>query len=112
MYKKEGLAEFIEEMHQKVPGNGHIKRVFHEADGLFSVEMHIPAGLKISKHTHGYSHLSFLAKGIVEVSYAGSPKLYKAPACVLIPASVDHEITAVTDAVWYCTHATEESNGC
>lgn len=97
------LDQFKDEM-DKVPNNGLIKRVFHQADEMLSVEMHIPAGLAISKHTHSYSHLSILASGRVELDQGGIKRIVEAPACIFIPASVDHTVKAITDTIWFCCH--------
>ena len=82
----------------------------HFSDGVYAKEMRIPAKHYVRKHVHDYSHLSVLASGVVTVRMNGRSHRYKAPACIAISAGVEHVIEAVTDAVWYCIHATEETD--
>ncbi len=82
----------------------------HFSDGVYAKEMRIPAKHYVKKHVHGYTHLSVLALGTVILKMNGEAKLLNAPACITIPAGVEHVIDAVTDAVWYCIHATEETD--
>jgi quercetin dioxygenase-like cupin family protein len=91
----------------------------HFADHLYAKEMRIDAGMRVEKHMHDYTHLSILGKGRVEVKTWETDKdglksmlreEYKAPACIEIPANVPHQITALTNAVWYCIHATDETD--
>lgn len=35
---------------------------------------------------------------------------YTAPACINIVKGVDHAIKALEDSVWYCVHATDETD--
>jgi quercetin dioxygenase-like cupin family protein len=101
------VIKLAEEMHEKVPFQETVKRKYHKSDGLVSIEMHIPQGVWIGKHRHSYSHLSFLSQGVVELQVGGVKSIIQAPACVEIKAGFDHTVLAVTDTVWYCTHATD-----
>jgi quercetin dioxygenase-like cupin family protein len=101
------LRQLLNAPNKDDKGN-EIKSTFFESDGLFSVEMRIPAGLIVGKHSHSYSHLSFLSKGKVELDVDGNKSIVEAPACVNIVAGKAHAISAITDVVWYCTHATDE----
>jgi quercetin dioxygenase-like cupin family protein len=78
------------------------------ADGLYAKEAHLPAGMKLEKHQHTFTHFSILAKGCVMVFADGKPEMYFAPACIEIKANVTHEIEAIESSVWYCVHATDE----
>lgn len=40
----------------------------------------------------------------------GEKFTYTAPACIEILADKEHSILALDDAVWYCIHATEETD--
>jgi hypothetical protein len=51
-----------------------------------------------------------LAAGEALVEVNGITKLYKAPACINIAADAEHTITALEDVVWYCIHATDETD--
>ncbi|MNY66218.1 hypothetical protein D3C86_2036040 [compost metagenome] len=77
--------------------------------------MNLFAGTVVGKHTHDYDHMSVLAKGsvVVKTTPPGGDwykRVYNAPAYILIPAGVEHEIYAGTDVVWYCTHVTDETD--
>lgn len=80
------------------------------SDGLYAKQMHVPAGYVVGTHTHKYSHLSILAKGKVIVRTDDSEKLVEAPACLEIEKGIHHSIEALEDAVWFCIHATNETD--
>lgn len=82
----------------------------HFSDGLYAKQMHIPKGFVAGSHAHTYSHLSILAKGRVKVTTDDYNCEYTAPACIEIKAGIHHVIEALEDAVWFCTHATDEKN--
>jgi len=82
----------------------------HFSDGLYAKEMFLPKGYAALSHSHKYSHLSILAKGKVIVSVNGLETIYTAPTCINIEAHINHEITALKDATWFCIHATEETD--
>jgi quercetin dioxygenase-like cupin family protein len=82
----------------------------HFSDGVYAKEMRIPANHYVKKHVHDYSHISILAAGMVLLKFDGKSQIIQAPACITIPAGVEHVIDAITDAVWYCIHATEETD--
>lgn len=84
--------------------------VHHFSDGLYAKQMHIPAGYEAGSHAHNYSHLSILAKGRVIVETDGWKQEFKAPACIEIAAGIHHKITSLEDSVWFCVHATEETD--
>lgn len=78
--------------------------------GLYTKRMSIPAGAQVGKHVHDFAHHSQLAKGNVLVDVDGDVTEYAAPAYLLIEAGKQHVITAITDAVWFCTHVTDETD--
>lgn len=82
----------------------------HFSSGVYAKEMHIPAGCTVGSHAHAFDHLSLLASGSVIVHTDDFTKTFAAPACITIAAGVHHEITALTDTVWYCIHATNETD--
>ena len=82
----------------------------HFSDGLYAKEMKIPKNYSAGMHSHKYSHLSILAKGQVIVKTDHTEQTYTAPACIEIKAHIYHGIIALEDSVWFCVHATEESN--
>lgn len=74
--------------------------------GVYAKETRIPAGVFLQQHVHKYDHLSILASGRALVEVEGSVSEFSGPACLVIKAGKSHKVTAVTDAVWYCVHAT------
>ena len=79
-------------------------------DGLYAKETHLPAGPKLAKHTHKFTHLSILASGRVIVRAGGKAKVYEAPTCIEIKGGIEHEVQALADSVWYCIHAVDETD--
>jgi quercetin dioxygenase-like cupin family protein len=82
----------------------------HFSDGLYAKESFVPANTSIMKHMHDFSHLSILAKGRVAVLKGEVIEIIDAPACIEIKANVVHGITAMSDCVWFCIHATDEKD--
>ena len=80
------------------------------SDGLYAKEMILPEGYIAYSHSHTYAHLSILAKGRVIVKTDDYNREYLAPACINIEANTYHQIEALEDVVWFCVHATEETN--
>lgn len=63
-----------------------------------------PAGQVHKGHSHIIDHVTFLESGSISVKRndRSEPKEYVAPMWIFMPAEVWHEITAVTDAKWWC----------
>jgi mannose-6-phosphate isomerase-like protein (cupin superfamily) len=79
--------------------------VHHFAGGLYCKETHIPAGVKLMQHKHSFDHLSVLAKGRALVTVDGMSTEYAEGSFLTIVAGKVHEVTALTDVVWGCLHA-------
>jgi quercetin dioxygenase-like cupin family protein len=84
--------------------------VHHFSSGVYAKQMFIPKGYQACSHKHPFDHLSILSKGHVIVRTDNSKKEYKAPACIEIKKEMHHEITALEDVVWFCIHATDETD--
>ena len=82
----------------------------HFSSGVYAKQMMLPKGYFAVSHAHNYDHLSILAKGEVIVKTDNSETHYTAPTCITIEKGIHHSITALQDAVWFCIHATEESD--
>jgi quercetin dioxygenase-like cupin family protein len=82
-----------------------IKHYF--SSGVYAKESRIPAGYVLVQHSHKHDHLSILASGSVEVVVDGKTSVINAPACFTIEANKHHGVKTLTDAVWYCIHATD-----
>ena len=80
----------------------------HFGGGVYAKEARIPAGVVLSQHAHPFAHLSVLASGRVLVEQDGASREASGPTCLTIPAHVQHRVTAITPAVWFCIHATDE----
>jgi len=87
-------------------------------DGQYAKKIPLEAGQMIGKHKHTYTHLSIVAKGRVLVRTDGGDgsgilktrKEYEAGDCVTVTANTLHQVTALEDSIWYCTHATDETD--
>ena len=82
----------------------------HFSDGVYAKQMTLPAGHFALSHKHNYSHLSVLASGVAVVEVDGMETTYTAPACIEIKAEAEHKITALENVIWYCIHATNETD--
>jgi hypothetical protein len=91
-----------------VPFDHLIKHFF--SAGVYAKETHIPENYCLTQHSHSYDHMSILAKGWVAVLVDGVETEYQAPACINIEAGKNHEVIGLTDSVWYCIHATDETD--
>lgn len=82
----------------------------HFSDGLYAKQMVLLKNHFAITHAHKYDHLSILASGKVVVEVDGVRGEYTAPACINIRAGQKHTIVSLEDAVWFCVHATEETD--
>ena len=82
----------------------------HFSSGLYAKQMHLPKDYFAVSHAHNYDHLSILAKGKVIVRTDNGENTYSAPVCIEIKKGLHHSITALEDAVWFCIHATDETD--
>ncbi len=86
-------------------------RVKHFFSGReYAKQMTLPAGHYAETHEHIYDHISILAAGDVIVEIDGERMALSGPDAVVIPAGKKHRIEAVTESVWFCVHATEETD--
>ncbi len=79
----------------------------HFGGGTYAKETLIPAGAVLTQHRHDHDHLSVLASGRVKVTVNGAVAIFDGPACLTIKAHAEHEVQAMTDAVWFCIWATD-----
>lgn len=102
----------IVERGPRITENVHefLGQVHHFSDGLYAKQVRIPANHVVQSHSHKYSHLSVLAQGEVLVEVDGTQTHHVAPACIEIAAGLHHRVFAITDAVWFCIHATSETD--
>ena len=88
--------------------NIYTKHYFNS--GIYTREMRLPKGWEARSHKHKFSHTSILASGQVKVTVDNITTEYSAPAVLSIAAGIVHVIYAYTDSVWFCIHATEETD--
>ena len=102
----------ISELHKKMEGSFEIDlgTIHNFSDGLYAKQMFVPKGYFVGQHAHTFSHLSILAKGKVIVCSDTETKTYTAPACLEIKKGINHAIEALEDTVWFCIHATDETD--
>jgi quercetin dioxygenase-like cupin family protein len=81
-----------------------------QARGIYAKELRIPGGALLVTHEHSYDHLSILASGMVDLMVDGTEKTLTGPCAIMIKAGLAHGIRALTDAVWFCIHPTEETD--
>lgn len=84
-----------------------MKITHHFGGGVYVKETCFLAGESGEKHVHDYDHLSTLVSGCVELVVDGVSILKKAPEVITIQAGKSHQVIALTDTVWHCTHATD-----
>jgi quercetin dioxygenase-like cupin family protein len=82
----------------------------HFSDGLYAKETLFKKDSVIVQHKHKYDHLGILAKGKVIVSIDNKNFIVEAPFCLNIKKNKNHGIIALEDCVWYCVHATDETD--
>ena len=82
----------------------------HFSSGVYAKEIKVPAGLRVDQHKHPFDHLSILASGKAVIDCDGTLTELQGPAAMTIVADVAHKIYAVTDIVWFCIHATNETD--
>lgn len=82
-----------------------------QARGVYAKELHIPAGYDLLSHVHEYDHLSILASGKV-LWTAGDieTRAITGPHALIVESGVEHKLHALTDAVWFCIHPTDETD--
>lgn len=79
----------------------------HFGGGVYVKETFIPFHTELRQHAHEHDHLSYLVKGVVELTVDGVTREVLAPACILVEAGKAHSVRAVVDATWLCIWATD-----
>jgi quercetin dioxygenase-like cupin family protein len=87
-----------------------LKIKHHFSGREYAKQMTLPAGHFAVTHEHVYDHISILASGHVVVELDGVKFGMQGPDAVVIPAGKKHRIEAITDSVWFCVHATDETD--
>jgi quercetin dioxygenase-like cupin family protein len=82
----------------------------HFSDGVYAKQMYLEKGHIAITHSHNYDHLSILAQGEVDIALNGIKTRFTAPCCIDIKAGIEHSIEALADSVFFCIHATSETD--
>jgi quercetin dioxygenase-like cupin family protein len=88
-------------------------QVFHhmpESDGVYMKRIDVPAGVELHNHKHTFTHKSILAQGAARVTADGESKVVIGPAVMTIEKGVQHKVEALSDIVWFCIHASDETD--
>ena len=80
--------------------------IHHFGGGVYIKETQFLAGESGEKHTHDFDHLSTLASGVVQLQVDDEVSQVTGPSVITVKAGKAHKVTAVTDCVWLCIHAT------
>lgn len=96
--------------HQDTLAQHGVTVAHHFGGGTYAKETLIPAGVRLAQHVHAHDHLSILAAGRALVEAGGSRREHEAPACITIAAGIEHAVIALTDVVWFCVHATDDTD--
>ena len=88
-----------------------ISKVKHiQSDGVYIKSTFVPANVKFySKHTPD-NHVAILAHGELIMDNGEQQTRFLAPANYVIPANTRISFFTLTDCVFYCVHATQETN--
>lgn len=79
-------------------------------DGVYIKRVDIPAGVVLENHSHTFTHKSILAIGRAIVCANGVSREIIGPTEQVIERGVPHSVEALTPCVWYCIHATDETD--
>lgn len=82
----------------------------HFSTHIYAKQIVLDKDTIVVQHKHKFDHLSILAQGKVLVLFEDDAVEYTAPACINIVKGVDHAIKALEDSVWFCVHATDETD--
>ena len=80
------------------------------SEGVYAKKYALPANTQVPTHKHVYDHMSILASGHVTVTVDGNTVEYTAPAVINIKKNMEHTIRGYEDSVWFCIHATSETD--
>jgi quercetin dioxygenase-like cupin family protein len=82
-----------------------------EGNPVYMRRMKARAGYLIGSHKHKFEHYSILCSGRVRAEIGEDTEEYSGGDVIIVPAGVEHRITALTDIVWFCVHGTAETEG-
>jgi len=80
------------------------------SDGVYIKAYRVPAGLKIYSKRFPDDHVTILGQGSVVVEHGDENIKFVAPAHFVFEAMTRYTIHTLEDSVWYCVHATTETD--
>jgi quercetin dioxygenase-like cupin family protein len=80
------------------------------SSGVYIREATLRAQSQVETHKHTYDHWGVLVSGSAAVEVDGEVIVYDGLSIIDIKADKEHKITALTDIVWLCIHATNETD--
>ena len=80
------------------------------SDGVYIKAYRVPAGLKIYSKRFPSDHVTILGQGSVVVENGDQKIKFLAPAHFVFEAMTRYTIHTLEDSVWYCVHATAETD--
>lgn len=89
-----------------------VSKVSHiQADNVYIKSTYVPRQVKFYTKRTPDSHVAILAYGeILMLPSDGEPVRYRAPASYVIPANSRIAFVTLEDCVFYCVHATQETD--
>lgn len=81
-----------------------------QADGVYVKAYFVPRGTKLYSKFFPTDHVTILAMGSIAMEVDDQMTKYVAPAHYVFPANRRIPILVLEDSVWYCVHATEETD--
>ena len=81
-----------------------------EDDHVYMKRIDVPAGTELHNHKHTFTHKSILALGTARVTADGESQVINGPAVMTIKKGVQHKVEALSDIVWFCIHASDETD--
>lgn len=79
-------------------------------DKVYIKETGIPAGQEVAMHSHTFTHKSVLVSGTAMVNVENRHIHLTGPAVLTVERGKQHSVRALTDVVWLCIHATDETD--
>ena len=81
-----------------------------QAPGVYVKMTQVPKGLRIYSKQLPDDHVVVLAHGKLHVDVNGKATVFTAPASYVIPANTRVQVVTMEESVWYCVHATDETD--
>lgn len=81
-----------------------------EGNPVYIKKQELRSGHYIDTHVHRYDHWGLLGSGRAMVELDGDKQEYTGPCVVEIKKNKSHKITALTPIVWFCIHASTETD--